>query len=149
MTHTCCMLEELGRDHGYICVILNCNPNTVREIRQSEEERKNAALLDTLMDEFSNAMQQDYQAKSLLDFIFGYWIARIEDLYAVREDEVQKMQQHVSNVRTGIWPEPLRRLLWPTDPYIYGKSDSDEDGDDNEEQEWEDSDQDQERDDDD
>ncbi|KAI8724103.1 hypothetical protein NCS52_00267800 [Fusarium sp. LHS14.1] len=119
MTHTCCMFEKLGENHDYIDAILNCNPNTVREIRQSEEEIENAALLDTLMGEFSTAMQQDYQAKSLLDFIFGYWITRIEDLYAVQEDEVQKMQQHVRNVRTGIWPRPLRRLLWPTDPFTF------------------------------
>lgn len=101
MTHTCCMLEVLGKNHHYIDAILNCNPSTARDIRQSEEERRNAELLDTLTKEFSNVMQQDYQEQSLLDFIFGYWTTRIEDLYAVREDEVQKMQQHVNNVRTG------------------------------------------------
>ncbi|KAI8686357.1 hypothetical protein NCS55_00311000 [Fusarium keratoplasticum] len=113
MTHTCCMLEVLGKNHHYIDAILNCNPSTARDIRQSEEERRNAELLDTLTKEFSNVMQQDYQEQSLLDFIFGYWTTRIEDLYAVREDEVQKMQKHVNNVRTGIWPRPLQRLLWP------------------------------------
>lgn len=113
MTHTCCMLEKLGKNGHYIDAILNCNPSTARDIRQSEEERRNAELLDTLTEEFSNVMQQDYQGKPLLDFIFGYWKTRIENLYAVREDEVQKMQKHVNNVRTGIWPRPLRRLLWP------------------------------------
>ncbi|RSL49385.1 hypothetical protein CEP53_009168 [Fusarium sp. AF-6] len=100
MTHTCCMLEELAKiDHDFR-VILKCNPNTVSDIRQSEAEQRNAVQLDTLMKDFTNVMQQDYYAKSLLDFVFGYWKTRVEDLYAVREDEVQKMQQHVSNVRT-------------------------------------------------
>ncbi|KAM6532854.1 hypothetical protein FALCPG4_005902 [Fusarium falciforme] len=101
MTHTCCMLEELRKNDHYIDAILNCNPSTARDIRQSEEEGRNAELLDTLTEEFSNIMQQDYQKKSLLDFIFGYWKTRIEGLYAVREEEVQKIQEHVNNVRTG------------------------------------------------
>ncbi|RMJ16262.1 hypothetical protein CDV36_004084 [Fusarium kuroshium] len=151
MTHTCCMLENLKKNCNFIAVILNCNPNTARDIRQSEEERRNAALLNNLMNEFSNVMQQDYHAKSLLDFIFGYWITRIEDLYAVQEDEVQKMQQHISNVRTGVWPKPLRRLLWPREWNYEGEdsesiheetdpdsdSDSDDDDDDDEHQERE------------
>ncbi|KAI8686623.1 hypothetical protein NCS56_00322600 [Fusarium sp. Ph1] len=114
MTHTCCMLEKLDTSN-LLKVILNCNPRTVRDIRQSEVERRNAAFLNTLMEEFSNIMKQDYQAKSLFDFIFGYWKTRIGGLYAVREEEVQKIQEHVNNVRTGIWPRPLRRLLWPRD----------------------------------
>ncbi|RTE84846.1 hypothetical protein BHE90_000586 [Fusarium euwallaceae] len=113
MTHTCCMLGNLDTGNWRPTkVILNCNPNTVRDIRQSEIEQRNAVQLDTLMGDFTNVMQQDYQAKSVLDFIFGYWKTRIEDLYAVQEDEVQMMQQHVHNVRTGIWPIPLHRLLW-------------------------------------
>jgi hypothetical protein len=102
MTHTCCMLEDVENgNRSKIKVILSCNPSTVKDIQQSEEERRNAELLDTLTEEFSNVMQQDYQAKSLFDFIFGYWKTRIEGLYAVREEEVQKMQNHVNNVRTG------------------------------------------------
>ncbi|KAJ4223507.1 hypothetical protein NW759_006143 [Fusarium solani] len=102
MTHTCCMLEDVETgNRSEIKVILSCNPSTVKDIQQSEEERRNAELLDTLMEEFSNVMQQEYQAKSLFDFIFGYWKTRIEGLYAVREEEVQKMQNHVNNVRTG------------------------------------------------
>ncbi|RSL55458.1 hypothetical protein CEP54_009348 [Fusarium duplospermum] len=150
MTHTCCMLENLPKGNWYDTkVILNCTPGTVSDIRQSEEERRNAALLETLMNEFSNVMQQDYHAKSLLDFIFGYWKTRVEGLYAVREDEVQKMQQYVNNVRTGIWPMPLRRLLWPRQggywedadsASVYEETDSGEDENDDEHQEREDSD---------
>ncbi|KAJ4160287.1 hypothetical protein NW754_003413 [Fusarium falciforme] len=140
------MLENLGKNGHYIHAILNCNPSTTRDIRQSEEERRNAELLDTLTEEFSNVMQQDYQEKSLLDFIFGYWKTRIEDLYAVREDEVQKMQKHVNNVRTGIWPRPLRRLLWPRRWYdenddfesVPEETNSDEDAPHDEHQEGED-----------
>ncbi|KAM6520477.1 hypothetical protein FSOLCH5_005270 [Fusarium solani] len=95
------MLEDVETgNRSEIKVILSCNPSTVKDIQQSEEERRNAELLDTLTEEFSNVMQQEYQAKSLFDFIFGYWKTRIEGLYAVREEEVQKMQNHVNNVRT-------------------------------------------------
>ncbi|RSL99636.1 hypothetical protein CDV31_012101 [Fusarium ambrosium] len=147
MTHTCCMLEELAEIHNDFRVILNCNPNTVRDIRQSEGEQRNAVQLDTLMKDFTNVMQQDYQAKTLLDFIFSYWKTRIKGLYAVREDEVQKMQQHVNNVRTGIWPRPLRRLLWPRSwgysedadsTSVYEETGSDEDEKDGEHQKRED-----------
>lgn len=101
MTHTCCMLQNLGENHDFTTAIMNCNPSTVRDIRQSEQEIRNAELLDALTEEFSNVMQRDYQTKSLLDFLVGYWDTRIKDLYTTQEDEVQKMQEHVNNVRTG------------------------------------------------
>ncbi|KAJ4321204.1 hypothetical protein N0V84_005451 [Fusarium piperis] len=123
MTHTCCMLEALEGSREVFKITRNCDPTIVRDIRQSEVEKRNAELLDTLMEEFTNVMQKNYHASPLLDFLFGYWKERIEYFYAVREDEVQEMQQHVNNVRTGIWPRPLRRLLWPR-PCDVGSEDS-------------------------
>ncbi|KAM0420774.1 hypothetical protein ACHAPT_011435 [Fusarium lateritium] len=113
MTHTCCMLGWLDIDDSFKEFIMNCNPSTVRDIRQCEVEMRNAALLNTLVEEFSDVMQQDH-VKSLFDFIFGYWVTRIKKLYALQQDEVQRIQHHIGNVRTGVWPEPLQRLLWPS-----------------------------------
>ncbi|KAJ4270543.1 hypothetical protein NW762_002231 [Fusarium torreyae] len=101
---------------------MDCKPETARAIRPDTHEQASAALLDTLMAEFTACMQQSYHGKTFLDFVFGYWQGRIQELYAVQADEVQNMKQFLGNVKTGVWPRAVERLLWPKNPYMPSES---------------------------
>ncbi|KAF4978381.1 hypothetical protein FZEAL_5222 [Fusarium zealandicum] len=122
MRHTCCMLKRLDaplwRD-----AIMDCDPFTKHTIREDPHEQESALLLDSLMEEFTECMRTDYRGETLQSFIFGPWLERIQDLYVVQEEEVQTMERHLGSIQTGVWPEPLRRLLWPKHPYDSDDSD--------------------------
>ncbi|KAM0563771.1 hypothetical protein ACHAPJ_001504 [Fusarium lateritium] len=96
---------------------MDCKPVTAQAIRRDTHEQTSAALLDTLMAEFTACMQQSHLGKTFSDFVFGYWQGRIQELYAVQADEVQNMKQILGSVQTGIWPRAVERLLWPKDPW--------------------------------
>ncbi|KAM0225559.1 hypothetical protein ACHAQD_001496 [Fusarium lateritium] len=106
MRHTCCMYRELDNPDikpeqefplSYIeprpKFILNCHPALAKTIRDDDFEQTNARVLDTLMEEFEVCMKLDYQGKTVSDFIYGYWQQSIEKIYAVRGDEIEKMEQ--------------------------------------------------------
>ncbi|KAH6958702.1 hypothetical protein DER45DRAFT_613212 [Fusarium avenaceum] len=124
MRHTCCMYRELENpgtklgkgpplcyDEHHIKFILNCSPGTADAIRDDSYEQTSARLLDTLMTEFEICLRQDYHGKTVSDFISGYWQHRIQKLYAVREEEIEKMEQILGKVQTGVWPEAVNRLM--------------------------------------
>ncbi|KAF4966220.1 hypothetical protein FSARC_6105 [Fusarium sarcochroum] len=137
MRHTCCMYQVvdlkvlgikaqdlgIGRSYSHwywnsdLEVIMNCKPVIAQAIRCDTREQENAALLETLMSEFTACMQQSYHGKTFSDFVFGYWQERIQKLYAVQADEVENMERFLGNVQTGIWPRAVERLLWPKAPW--------------------------------
>jgi hypothetical protein len=90
--------------------ILNCNPATAKAIRDDAYEQASARLLDTLMTEFEICLKQDYHGKTVSDFISGYWQHRIQKLYAVREEEIEKMEHILGKVQTGEC-KPLTLLI--------------------------------------
>jgi hypothetical protein len=113
MRHTCCMYRELDnpdieleqgfplRDNEHRSkFILNCNPTTAKGIRDDAYEQTNARLLDTLMAEFEIRLK-DYHGKTVSDFISGYWQHRVQKLYTVREEEIEKMEKILGKVQTG------------------------------------------------
>jgi hypothetical protein len=123
MRHTCCMYRELDNpdvdlEQGFPLrysehcseFILNCNPATAKAIRDDAYEQASARLLDTLMTEFEICLKQDYHGKTVSDFISGYWQHRIQKLYAVREEEIERMEHILGKVQTGEC-KPLTLLI--------------------------------------
>jgi hypothetical protein len=123
MRHTCCMYKELDNtdnelEQGFSLrhserrskCILNCNPATAKAIRDDACEKESARLLDTLMADFEICLKQEYHGKTVSEFISGYWQHRIQKLYAVREEEIEKMEQTLGKVQTGEC-KPLTLLI--------------------------------------
>lgn len=119
MTHTCCRfgvldkysLEWVTCDNGrpdYVelgwdktLVILDYDASMIQETRADQVEQKNAALLDSLMEEFISQLGEgEPTMETFVDFLNGYWRPRMEQLFAVNEDVVNRMKECLSNVRT-------------------------------------------------
>ncbi|KAF4998327.1 hypothetical protein FGRMN_3207 [Fusarium graminum] len=130
MRHTCCMYESvdtrgiaLQHDCGNpnigrnLEVILSCDPAVAKVVRSDDHEKASAEFLGSLMADFTTEMEQNYSRGTFSEFIFGYWQSRIQELYSAQHGEVEKMEQILDNVQIGIWTQPVRRLLWPRDPW--------------------------------
>lgn len=60
------------------------------------------------MIEFEIRLRQEYYGKTVSDFISGYWQNRIQELYTVREEEIERMERILGNVQTSECKLPTR-----------------------------------------
>ncbi|RSM00004.1 hypothetical protein CEP52_009408 [Fusarium oligoseptatum] len=76
-----------------------------------EASRWNAALLDSLTEEFSDQLNMaEPTTKEFNKFLKGYWRSRIEQL-DVDEDIVNGMRECLSDVRTHVLPDRVKCFL--------------------------------------
>lgn len=113
MTHTCCYFQLLDRGtlefatlderhpgHKQL-VILDHDAKVIQETRADRVEQKNAALLDSLMEEFSVQLNvAEPTVENFVIFLKGDWRSRIERLFTVDEDIVNGMRECLSDVKT-------------------------------------------------
>ncbi|RSM14149.1 hypothetical protein CDV31_005485 [Fusarium ambrosium] len=131
MTHTCCYFRMLKKDtlafatspklyyldykmasENMPLVILTRNTKEIQETRADKVEQRNAALLDSLMEEFSSQLNMaEPTTKRFGHFLKGPWRSRIEQLFAVDEDIVNGMKECLSDVETHVWPDRVRRIV--------------------------------------
>ncbi|RSL54327.1 hypothetical protein CEP54_009949 [Fusarium duplospermum] len=126
MTHTCChfrilnkgtlkfvaldgapRLTEFGTNRQL--VILDHDAKVIQETRADKIEQRNAALLDSLMEEFSGQLNMvEPTTKKFGHFLKGYWRSHIEQLFAVDEAIVNGMRECLSDVKTHVLPDRVQ-----------------------------------------
>ncbi|KAM6516485.1 hypothetical protein FALCPG4_014668 [Fusarium falciforme] len=124
MTHTCCHFQILDRGTSEFVSFEQCEPiyaqlvildhdaKVIQETRADKVEQKNAALLDSLMEEFSVQLNvAEPTVENFVKFLKGGWRSRIERLFTVDEDIVNGMRECLSDVKTHVWPERVQRFV--------------------------------------
>ncbi|RMJ18082.1 hypothetical protein CDV36_002229 [Fusarium kuroshium] len=129
MTHTCCHFRILDKDalefvtfedapsydrfrEHRALVILDRGAKVITETRGDKVEQRNAALLDSLMEEFSGQLNMgEPTTKKFGHFLKGPWRSRIEQLFAVDEDIVNGMKEYLREVKTHVLPDRVQCFL--------------------------------------
>ncbi|KAF5721691.1 hypothetical protein FMUND_3496 [Fusarium mundagurra] len=115
MTHTCCEFTILDRpdiSSENFDALINCDPGRWQKIRNDKREQENAALLETLMQEFIAYMiGMESSPRSLEIFVNGYWRQRISEIYAVDLNEIKDMDSCLVGTQTYVLPDRVRPFL--------------------------------------
>ncbi|KAF5675365.1 hypothetical protein FCIRC_7349 [Fusarium circinatum] len=115
MTHTCCefaILDRLDISSEKFNVLMNCEPERWQKIRSNKREKENAALLESLMEEFIAYMiGMESSPRSLEIFVNGYWRQRISEIYAVDANETKDINSFLVGTKTYVLPDRVRDLL--------------------------------------
>ncbi|KAF5544481.1 hypothetical protein FPHYL_10971 [Fusarium phyllophilum] len=115
MTHTCCDFTVIDRpdiSREKFHVLMNCDPERWQKIRSDKREQENAALLETLMEEFIAYMiGMESSPRSLEIFVNSFWRQRISEIYAVNLDDVKVMKNYLVDTKTYVLPDRVRDLL--------------------------------------
>ncbi|KAF5601698.1 uncharacterized protein FSUBG_8064 [Fusarium subglutinans] len=115
MTHTCCDFNILYKPDilsEKFDVLMNCDQERWQKIRSDKREQENAALLETLMEEFIAYMiGMESSPRSLETFVSGYWRQRISEIYAVDADEIEDINSVLVGTKTYVLPDRVRALL--------------------------------------
>ncbi|KAI0129658.1 hypothetical protein BJ170DRAFT_731243 [Xylariales sp. AK1849] len=130
LMHTCCnnvlvnraecRLDRersiLGNIHdssdGLPPVIALLPSERVHQIRSEESEQQARRQLETLMEEFSRENRTlTSPPKALEAFIWGYWRRRMSELFIVKHDTLNEIEQVLNSVRTYVVPDRLQILL--------------------------------------
>ncbi|KAF5545133.1 hypothetical protein FMEXI_6184 [Fusarium mexicanum] len=115
MTHTCCEFTVVDRPDilsEKYDVLMNCDQERWQKIRSDKREQENAALLETLMEDFMAYMiGMEPSQWSLEIFVNGYWRQRMSELYAVDADEIKDINNCLIGTKTYVLPHRVRVLL--------------------------------------
>ncbi|KAF5974039.1 hypothetical protein FBULB1_7943 [Fusarium bulbicola] len=115
MTHTCCEFTLVNRpdiSSETFNALMYCDPGRWQKIRSDEREQENAALLETLMEEFIAYMiGMESSPRSLEIFVNGYWRQRMSKLYAVDSNEIKHIKNCLVGTKTYVLPDRVRPLL--------------------------------------
>ncbi|KAF5972316.1 hypothetical protein FCOIX_9393 [Fusarium coicis] len=115
MTHTCCDFTTLYRpdiSSESFDVLMNCEPERWQKIRSDKREQENAALLESLMEEFiAHMTHMESSPRSLEIFINGYWRRRMSEIYAVDFNEIENIKNCLVGTKTHVLPTRARVLL--------------------------------------
>lgn len=80
---------------------MNCDPERWQKIRSDQREQENAALLETLMEEFIAYMiGMQPSPRSLEIFANGYWRQRMSEIYAVDLNKIKDINDCLIGTKT-------------------------------------------------
>jgi hypothetical protein len=80
---------------------MNCDQEKWQKIRSDKREQENAALLETLMEEFIAYMiGMESSPRSLEIFVNGYWRQRMSEIYAVDSNEIRDIRNRLIGTKT-------------------------------------------------
>ncbi|KAI0387470.1 hypothetical protein F5Y04DRAFT_286605 [Hypomontagnella monticulosa] len=129
MTHTCCSLGQVNLEGRclYTCsdyeqdeslayvapgVLVRCDMEQVRQVRQDALEQRNACLLDTLMGDFGTRMKDlKSSSETLESFFWAYWKRRISEIFSVDVEVMDGLERVVERVQTHVLPERVLKFL--------------------------------------
>ncbi|KAF4432125.1 hypothetical protein F53441_13844 [Fusarium austroafricanum] len=104
MTHTCCEIKTVKSPNPSpknFQVIMDCDKEKLQRIRSDQQEQQNAALLETLMQDFARCIENMITSKKALEvFILGYWRWRISELFTVDATFLSNLENCGVNVKT-------------------------------------------------
>ncbi|KAK4220990.1 hypothetical protein QBC38DRAFT_505277 [Podospora fimiseda] len=119
MTHTCCSVHRVETDpkirlynedeedtdidsvifNDDHVVLVACPPHLVDEMRTQDHEKRNAELLEQLMNDFDQQMNKmNLTSPKGLEHLLSYWRDKMRGLFDVNEGEVGRMKNVVGKV---------------------------------------------------